>query len=307
MTTYYVNSDTGNDANDGLSSGASLLTLSALAGKVASGEHTAVLSGSATFAASSLSIGTTLWTWTGSDVSIDVTTQLFSTTVTYQIFSGITWTGNTGGYLNGSLCTFHDCVFSGNRSFALYQYVFCYGCRFLASQLIAIYGAFVGCSFVGSLSTGNAQFCSFSHCTFYGTGHTASFDARVTVSHCSFFGYAEVKGQPNNVRFFACVFDGSTYGTAGRLPYGFYTYQYRSMGIVGCYGYVATTLQSRGLIDYSVLTESPFVDAAAGDFSPNTELAAIVGSDGLTPGAVQATAGGGGGVRLPNIRGGADQ
>ena len=77
MTTYYVNSDTGNDANDGLSVGSPLLTLVALAAKRSSGEHQAILSGSSTFAASSLNIGTTKWSWIGDNVFIDVTTQLF--------------------------------------------------------------------------------------------------------------------------------------------------------------------------------------------------------------------------------------
>jgi hypothetical protein len=46
--------------------------------------------------------------------------------------------------------------------------------------------------------------------------------------------------------------------------------------------------------DNASLIAAPFTDPANGDWTPSDELAAIVGTDGLTPGAIQATATGGG-------------
>ncbi len=137
---------------------------------------------------------------------------------------------------------------------------------------------------------------SFEHCKIYGSAKFSSGLVDVSdggsrtvfaMRHCSFAGVnGTVIGNTSRwqVALDQCVFTDCTEVSDGDLRHA------------SVYRYNTATGSYRTLSDGAdaLLTTSPYADPANSDWAISSELAEIVGSDGLTPGAVQATGSGGG-------------
>lgn len=201
-------------------------------------------------------------------------------------FHGCTLRSGTamGTYWNFGGSKYSNCVFVGEKT-SQTNYI-----RFYPG------GVYQCCEFQNinywySITT---QSC-FEHCKIYGlakfssglidildTGSRTVFSMR----HCSFAGInASVIGNALRwqVALDQCVFSDCTEVSDGDLR------------LASVYRYNTATGSYRTLYDGAdaSLTTSPYADPANSDWTISAELAAIVGADGLTPGAVQSTGGGG--------------
>ena len=134
----------------------------------------------------------------------------------------------------------------------------------------------------------------FEHCKIYGPAKFSSglidinditYRTVFSMRHCSFAGVnGTVIGNLSRwqVELDECVFADCTEVSDGDLR------------LSSVYRYNTATGSYRTLYDGSdaLLTASPYADPANSDWTLSAELAAIVGEDGMTPGAVQSTGGG---------------
>lgn len=285
MATYFANSVTGNDANAGTEA-APLQTLAAVLAKQASGQHVVHLVGD--FTASAIDISTARWSFVGESraaTSITVTTALFTASELYQTFKHLRISGDVSGYFNANIVTLIDCEFGSVRAINFYNTVLADRCTF-GGSLSNVYGAFSDCTFRSSVSGGNANAISFANCLFIGTGsQTFAAHQRVLVTSCTFYGFIHVQASSAQFGSYSrCVFHGGDTDRGATLPRGQYGYLYGCAALDNSAGWLGTTYFTQGHNDYTDLTEDPYPNAAAGDFSPSAELAALLDSEGRYPG-----------------------
>lgn len=289
MTDYYVNADTGNDSNDGLSAGSPLLTLAALAAKETSGVHVTYLTG--TLAASSLDTSNARWFFSGGDTgaTVDITTQMFAVNKSLYVFHNLT----LNGYVNVAWARCNACVISGNNSLLAYADQYLHGCE-VTGTAINIRGVYSDCVFRRKVATANNGPASFVRCRFIGdAADNTGIDQNhvLLMSYCSFINIDSVfLRSATNTGFSNCVF-ASYASTLTTQPS---VYSGGPIGLLrGVYGYQAT---ANAILanwhEYGSLSTPPYVDPLNDDWTVSSELAAIVTPDGFTPGAVQAVSSG---------------
>lgn len=308
LYTYYVNSATGSDANTG-GSGDPWQTLE-YAMTAVSLPAVVYFTGSETPSASfAFPAGTSTLTTPLAIIGGTITCTNFSTWPgdgKYLRFFGtqINSKATTNFWVPGNnvfdKCTLVD-LNAGVARVAQYSY-----CLFQKTSATSFSADanFIGCT-LDNVSVYARVNRVITRCVFKNGAYiTAPFNGAV-IDHCSFsdggYIYLWNNNQSTHTRVSACVFEGSSPFDAITTASGGY------VSVRDCVlGANATLLQS-GLgrvedTDDTITVASAFADV---NFTPSSELSAITGSDGLTPGAIQASEGGG--VRIPNIRGGADQ
>jgi hypothetical protein len=158
-------------------------------------------------------------------------------------------------------------------------------------------GTFAECRFHNHLTTANNGLAAFVRCVFTSGAAYYAVDQRqdLILDHCTIVDSTGIflRDAPRSV-ISNCVF--ARYASSntlhpvsqfgGVVPY-----------ILDSYGYQASPNAniSTSIIDFSELDHPPYADPSSEDWTVSAELAAIVGPDGLTPGAIQATGGSGGG------------
>lgn len=162
---------------------------------------------------------------------------------------------------------------------------------------------YVECEFNNSMAFFNGVAY---RCVFKG-GSYAAIPYKGSVVHCSFIGgsyiYIWNGAQLEAVTIDSCVFENTSAFDAIRV-----VSTPALVNVRNCVLGANATLLESGIdlvdtTDDTITVTSAFDDA---DCTPSSELAAITGTDGFVPGAIE-PAQAGGGVRQVNIRGGADQ
>lgn len=308
IVTRYVNSATGDDSNDGLSEGASKLTIqSAITAFGAGNADVAVIVLSGTFTPSSLSVPWTLGLASlelrGGTISLAGPVSLFAATYNYIRLSGITFTNVGSNRISlGTFCLVDGCDFSGGlpTNYAL----------ILSSNSQLTMSVFRDCGW--SIAAG----CAVSHCEHYGIQIFSGFNHGCTVSHCRFVNHTINWNNAYGCSIKHCSFIGAssanTQAYGNRLinscvtdcvfvdaVNGFDPSGNQSTGVYARNYYYSVTnpvLNAASIVDYTaptLLTAAPYADPENEDWTVSAELAELVSSTGLTPGAVQSSGGGG--------------
>jgi hypothetical protein len=316
VATYYVDADSGSDANDG-SIGSPWLTLQyALTNATWTNGVRLVISGThaiTTTLTSSSSVTQPLFLVAGTDCVISWETAMI-TGNSHWTWDGVSIVHNNSGaaYPTGRQHQFVDCTLTRG---ALSSGHIIYGMQETSwIRCVIDYGAIYGqfriqadayikdCTFLGDLLvvsvagkvvientkfSGNSSFASM--VSVGGAGGSIHLD------HCTFVDCDDasaklVASQGYGLHVTNCVFsnidNALTSGSYFGLWDGNYQFDTSTIGSGAAFA-------SADSISLIALSADPYPNRGTGDWTPSAELSAIVGSDGLTPGAIQATGGGG--------------
>jgi hypothetical protein len=313
IVTRYVNSTTGNDSNDGLSVGASKLTIqSAITAFGGGNTDVAVIRLTGTFTPSSLSVpwslGTASLELRGGTINLTGPVSMFASSYSYVRLSGITLTNVGSNRITlSNYCLIDGCDITGggptNYAIVLGGQSKIAECVFRdCGWSLAAGSAISHCEHYGVQVYSNVNHgCSITHCRF--VNHTLGWSNAygATIANCSFFGNSNSAKQLYGDRLINgcvtdCVFASSTNGLDPSTA--------QSSGVYCRNYYYAVTnpvLNSSSIVDYTaptLLTSAPYADPANEDWTLSSELAAIISTNGLTPGAAQSS---GGGTSRPSI------
>lgn len=300
MATYYADSVLGNDANDGTSWESAKATIQAALSLETTGRHNLWLRNTHTIA-SNVTIDSAQWCIVGESpesAGIILTTNWQATgtitarhgfknlTITPQVdlafpqspaeFSGCVIEGTTFNWMvNYRQLRLYDCVVTGssNSYGILNSFIEAEGTLFKQCKVTtantAWFGQFKRCLFSDAYLDIQVV-SSFNQCSFW---NSSMF---VRANYCSFINnvFAHESGPSiiPQLQFSTLL---STASFAGNVQYNTYT------NIIGPI--------LIGDLSVTVLDSNPFTDPDNDDFTPSEDLAAIVGTNGFTPGAIQAT------------------
>lgn len=317
VNTYYVNSATGSDSNDG-SVGSPWLTLPYAFANAAFATSTGII----------LRLSGTFTVTSPIDATLSTSYPLVNFAVVGPATININHTSSVGlfghwMYRQGAVigCTI-QCQSTGQISFSgdTAEWI---GCEFRSGVSMGLYwifgaGRFANCTFVGEKTAGTfIQFSAggrYDRCTFKNINYLYTAATQNTFTHCKFATTAQFStglfsvgdgANRNTFAFRNCSFAGFTSplveSSNQRYQVAVDNCVFQSVGKVSDvdlrianvyrYGTLAGS-HSAFLQSDTVLTQPPYADPMNGDWTLSAELAAIVGSDGFTPGAVQATGGG---------------
>lgn len=326
----YVDSDNGNDANDGLSWATAKQTISSgIAARIAGGYIGAVFckgnfseqiitNDPPLFAETHQIVGVSGATIdVGSGIrAIDISSSspfinFYDFAISGQPNYLNTLNGTRGSFFNScTLYTNGDYIFN-NRSQRGGTFI---NCTFIGnSGEIAFYNgssAFIDCSFYKCgisqprntdlvYRTYNSYKASLVNTKFTDVSSPMELQ-NYKIEHCSFHNCYSLESSYQDripLQYSNCVFSNDVPASGIGQPYIKDTHQ---TFILGCYGYNTNLVfQNTGIKEYieeyTTLTSPPYKDPSNGDWTLSAEMNNLVGDDGHTPGAVPASGGGGGG------------
>lgn len=296
MATYYADSVNGSDTNDGLSWATAKATIPAALALQTSGNHVLFLRNGFTIT-SGVTIDSASWSIRGESVgsaSITLSVAWQSSSTLRHYFHLITFYANAAPSFNASTVFLSNCTVNSSVSwFPAY--------RSLIAQSSTLNGGAISnptiiatrCTFIScSIALANNTAHSFNECIFSSTGIDSYGNSNV--SQCSFWNSAIFDRNFQSL-YRNCVFARSSAPAAYGLQFQFATSVYYFSGCVLFNALANPTTPAFLLYNApTTLGSNPFVNPTSGDFSPSAALAAVVGDDGRTPGAIPAAASAGG-------------